>query len=356
MQAIPMKPRQALHALRKSTPAAGYLFLGNEQYFRDRCRQALHEAVLGDAGEAGAESDGATEFDLNERTIEELIDDARTLTLFGGNRLIIGWNAEGALPRRTGAKAVAPAGLESYFENPTHGVTILLVAGRYDWSIRDDKPKIERAAQFFAAVPVRIDFEQPSAGEALSEAKSLARSLGLAIAPDTLAELVEILGNDLARIANDLVKLSLYAGQEQQVTHEDIELLVPEARRRGIYEFSDALARKDRGRALEVLDTLVQSGEYWPMQITMLAGLFRQALVVKEGGLRNPNQVSGFFQQRGLRIWPARARQILGVARQFSLAELERALVALFQADRDLRRERPDDRIIVEQLVLRLTS
>lgn len=353
MQAIPMKPRQALQALRKSTPAAGYLFLGNEQYYRDRCRQALHEAVLGDAG---AESDGATEFDLNERTIEELIDDARTLTLFGGNRLIIGWNAEEALPRRAGAKAVAPAALKSYFADPTYGVTILLEAGRYDWSSRDDKPKIERLAQFFATVPVRIDFEQPPAGEAMSEAQSIAGRLGLAIATDTLAELVDILGNDLARIANDLEKLSLYAGQEQQVGHEDIELLVPEARRRGMYEFSDALARKDRGRALEVLDTLVQSGEYWPMQITMLAGLFRQALVVKESGLRNPNQISGFFQQRGLRVWPARARQILGMARQFSLAELERALVALFQADRDLRRERPDDRVIVEQLVLRLTN
>ena len=351
-----MKPRQALQALRKSSPAAGYLFLGNEQYYRDRCRKALHQAVLDNAGGVGAESDGATEFDLNERTIEELIDDARTLTLFGGNRLIIGWNADETLPRRAGASAVAPTALESYFADPTHGVTILFEAGRYDCSSRDDKPKIDRVAKFFAAVPVRIDFEQPSVGEALSEAQSIARSLGLAMAPDTLAELVEILGSDLARIANDLEKLSLYAGQEKQVGHEDIELLVPEARRRGMFEFSDALARRDRGRALEVLDTLAQSGEYWPMQINLLAGLFRQALVVKEGGLRNPHQISGFFQQRGLRIWPARARQILGMAGQFSLAELERALVALFQADRDLRRERPDDRVIVEQLVLRLTS
>ena len=91
------------------------------------------------------------------------------------------------------------------------------------------------------------------------------------------------------------------------------------------------------------------------MQINLLAGLFRQALVVKEEGLGNPNQISSAFQKRGIRMWPARARQILGMARQFSLAELERALVKLFQADRDLRRERPDDRIIVEQLVVQLT-
>jgi hypothetical protein len=31
-------------------------------------------------------------------------------------------------------------------------------------------------------------------------------------------------------------------------------------------------------------------------------------------------------------------------------------VTAIFEADRDLRRERPDDRLIVEQLVLRLTG
>lgn len=347
-----MKARQLLQDLRKNPPAAGYLFLGNEQFYRDRGRKAVYKAVLGDQG---GEGDGPEEFDLNERPIEELIDDARTLTLFGGNRLIIGRNAEGGLPRRAGVKAVPPPQLKSYFANPTPGVTILLEAGRHDWSNRDDKAKIDRVAKFYAAVPVQVDLERLSANEALSGAQSVAKRLGLAIAPDALTELVEMLGNNLSRISNDLEKLSLYAGKEKQVGHEDIELLVPEARQRGMFDFSEALARKDRGRALEILDTLAQSGEYWPMQINLLAGLFRQALVVKEEGLSNPNQISSAFQKRGIRMWPARARQILAMAQQFSLGELERALVKLFQADRDLRRERPDDRITVEQLVVQLT-
>ena len=55
-------------------------------------------------------------------------------------------------------------------------------------------------------------------------------------------------------------------------------------------------------------------------------------------------------------MWPARARQILDVGQKFSRLELERALIALFQADRDLRRERPNDRIIIEQLVVEMTA
>ena len=147
-----MKPRQVLQDLRKTPPAAGYLFLGNEQFYRDRCRQAVYKAILGDQG---SEGDGPAEFDLSECPIEELIDDARTLTLFGGDRLIIGRNAEGGLPRRAGVKAVPPPELKRYFASPTPGVTIILEAGRYDWSNRDEKAKIERVAKFYAGVPYR---------------------------------------------------------------------------------------------------------------------------------------------------------------------------------------------------------
>ena len=312
--------------------------------------------MLDEEDQPGGPIEGVTEFNLNDCPLEELLDDARTLSLFGGPRLIVGRHAEGALPRGAGTKAVPPAELARYFADPTPGTTILLEASRYDASSRDDKSKLERVAKFYAGVPVRVDLERLSEGEALAGAQNIAKRLGLSVARDVLAELTEMLGNDLSRISNDLDKLSLYAGGGKSVTREDIELLVPEARQRGMFEFSDALAHKDRGRALDILDTLAQGGEYWPMQINLLAGLFRQTLIVKEEGLKSPNQVSGAFQKRGMRIWPARARQILGMARQFSLDEIESALIELFRADRDLRRERPDDRIIVEQLVVRLTA
>ena len=49
------------------------------------------------------------------------------------------------------------------------------------------------------------------------------------------------------------------------------------------------------------------------------------------------------------------AQQLVGTAQKFSRAELENALVALYEADKDLRRPRPDDRLIMESLLLKLT-
>ena len=78
----------------------------------------------------------------------------------------------------------------------------------------------------------------------------------------------------VATMANELEKLSLYVGNERAVRAEDLELLIPEARRRGVFEFSDALAHGDRVRALDILDTLAETGVSWPMQVNLIAGLF----------------------------------------------------------------------------------
>jgi DNA polymerase-3 subunit delta len=349
-----MTPKQFLQNARKSPLAAGYLFLGNELFYRDRCRQALLQAVLGEDAQPGHE--GLTEFDLAEQPLSRLLDDARTFSLFADKRLIVGSNAEAALPRNVAASSPDTDALVRYFEKPAPGVVILLESTRYDWSDRDDKARLERMEKFFSAVPETVKFERFTAGEALAAAQVLARRLNLAIEPEVLTELVEMLGNDVARLSNDLEKIALYAGGGQEVTRADIELLVPEARQRGMFEFSDALARKDRQRALEVLDTLALSGEHWPIQLSLLAGLFRQALAAKEQRARSVQDVMRIFNQYGIRIWPARAKQIVDIARQFSQTELERAVEAMFGADRDLRRERPDDRVIMEQLVVNLTA
>ena len=365
-----MKPGPLIERLKKSAPAPGYLFLGNEPYFRDRCRRALIQAVRGMAGtgdgaadEAGDETgdgdwDGIAEFDLRGQPLEELIDEARTLSLFASARIVIGGDAGFALPKTGGAakSAAGAAMLKSYFDNPTPGVVILFEATRYDWADRDDKAKIERVAKFFSAVPEIVELQQPAPGETLAIAKRLARRSGLVMDPATLGGLVEMLGGDLARLATELEKLSVYAGEGGRVESQDIELLIPEARRRGLYEFSDALAHKDAARALEIVDTLAGSGVYWPMQITVLAGLFRQALVVREERLGGIPDVSRAFQREKIRIWPARAKQLLEIARLFSETEIENALRRFFEADRDLRRERPDDRLIMEQLVIGLTA
>ena len=82
----------------------------------------------------------------------------------------------------------------------------------------------------------------------------------------------------------------------------------------------------------------------------------RTALAVKEANLRSAQQVQGHFQRSGTPMWGSRAEQVWGTASKFSTKQLERGLKLIFEADRDLRSARPDDRTIMESFVVRLCA
>lgn len=350
-----MKPKQLQQSLKSGEPAPGYLLLGNELFFRDRCRRAIRKAVLGE--EPRDIEEGLTEIDLKQESLTRLLDETRSFSLFATRRLVIGVNAEAVLPKgRSKAGEEAAKQLADYFQDPTPGFTLVFECTKFDPGERDDKAKIERVAKFYSAVPVAVDLNRLTAAEAVRGAEHLAGKLGLDIDRAALAELVEMLAGDMARIETELQKFAVYARDGQKITRVEMELLTPEARQSGMFALTDALSKRDRSRSLEILDTLSKSGAYWPMQITFLAGLFRQALAVKELGGGNPQAVAGALSKRGMRVWPGRARELIEVARKFSQRELEGALIAMFEADRDLRRERPEDRLIMERLVLALTG
>jgi DNA polymerase-3 subunit delta len=346
-----MKPKAFTKSIQDGKTASGYLFLGNEMFFRDRCRQALKKAVIGNDDEA------FVEIDLKRESLTRLWDETRSLSLFSTARLIYGCNAEAVLPRaRSAAADEAQAEMKRYFADPTPGVVVVFECTKFDARERDDKAKADRVAKFFEAVPAAVEMDRLSPDDTFRAVGALAERKGLKAEPDVLAELADMLGGDLARLESELEKLSLYAGESGMITRADVELLTPEARQGGVFELSDALARKDRGRALEIVDTLAAGGAYWPMQLTLLAGLFRQALAVRESNARDSRQVVSALGRHGIRIWPSRAQQLLGIAGKFSKQELEKALTGFFEADRDLRRERPDDRFILEQLIVQLTA
>ena len=350
-----MTAKQFLDRLKKAQPRPVYLFLGNELFYRDRCRQALTRAVLGESAAETASPEGLAEIDLSEQSLAALIDEARTMSLFASARLLVGAQAEATLPRGTGAKAAQPfEALRNYAESPTPGTVVLLEATRFDLSERDDKSKIDRLVKLFGSACEIVEMKRLTADQALRESSARAKQLGLRIDSSSLSDLVEMLGGNMGRLANELEKLSLYVGSEREVLAQDLELLIPEARRRGVFELSDALAHGDRVRALDILDTLAETGVSWPMQVNLIAGLFRQALAMKEQGARTSQQVMTLSSRYGIRMWPSRARQLIEVGRCFSPRRLEKALIRLGQADRDLRRERPNDRVIMEQLVMAL--
>jgi len=343
-----MTPDQFVDRLKKQGPAPAYLFLGSEPFERQRCRRALLETALPPEDR----ETGFAHHDLDQETLAAALDDARSLSLFAARRVVWIGSAEAALPR--GETESETGELETYLREPSPGTVVVIECSRYDFE-GEDKPKLERVQKFYARVEAQVQFRPYSPEAARAAAQNLAKKAGLQLGLAELALLLEATSGDVARIAVEIEKLRLFAG-DRKVTAADIADLVAEAQSSTIFALVAALGRGDRTRALEILDTLSREGEYMPLALSFLATQFRMALAAREAGLRNASQIQSHFTRLGARMWPQRARELEQTVEAFPKSRLERAVTKLFEADRALRDARPDDRVIMEEMILALTS
>ena len=352
-----MTAAQLISRAKKREFPPAVLLLGPEAYQRRQIKEALTAAFPEAA---------VTRLDLAEESLAAVVDDARALSLFASDRLIWVVNGEAALPRtskssedddaegESGAGGGDAAVLAAYLKDPTPGVVLVFEAIRFDFE-GDDKRKLERVRKFYAALREVVELRPFPAHEARAEAENLARRAGLAMASDALDLLVEALGADIARIAVEIEKLSLFAGS-RAITADEIAELVPGARTATIFALVNALGRRDRTRALELLDTLTAEGIYLPLALSFLSTQFRMAMAAREAGLKSSQQVQAHFTRLGTAMWGSRADQVWQTMTKFNPRQLERAVKLIAETDRGLRDARPDDRVVMEQFLLKLTA
>jgi DNA polymerase III subunit delta len=353
-----MTPEQFLARIAKQPPAPVYLFIGQEAYMRRVCKDALLARVV--PGESRA--DGLTQRDLENATLSEVLDDARSLSLFSSERLIWVCSAELALPRRlTGGteegedEDSAESQLAAYLHAPTPATVVVFECSRYDFT-GDDRPKLERVQRFYSGVRDVVEFRQFTPESSRFLAQELAKKHRLKLAGAELAVLLETVAGDANRLAAEIEKLSLFVGSERAVTMADLQALVPYAAQSTIFALVNALGRRDRASALRSLDNLMREGEYLPLALAFLSTQFRLALAAKEARVSSVQQAQNFFAKIGVRMWRDRAEQVIATAGAFTDEHLAKAVGLIYETDKKFREGYKDDRVIMESLVLALTA
>jgi len=135
--------------------------------------------------------------------------------------------------------------------------------------------------------------------------------------------------------------------------------MVLAAKQRSLYELTDAISSKDRPRALQVLDGLLNASDGEDAAIGhlyMLARTFRQMLVILEKNVRDSRAIWQALWQ-GFRLPPFAAEDVIRQARRYkSRRELTRALQLIARADVAIRSNPPEKRMVLQQLVLELAA
>ena len=339
--------------------AAGYVFIGDEGFFRKRCRDAILQHLV----PAEVRELSLYDMDLAETDLQQVLDRARTPSLMSPFQVFFIRGIKNLYGR--GKHDDEFAAIEDYFKNPNPAALLVFIVDYISIpaDVRrmelTDKERYERVRETLGEHCPILEFARVEEGDAVKWAIATANNDSVKLDADAARELVDSLGGDMMMIANELEKLVLFVGDKKRISLGDVETLVLAAKQRSFYELTDAISSRDRGRALSVLDAILSTGEGEEAAIGhvyMLSRTFRQMLVILERNVRDSRALWQALWQ-GFRIPPFAAEDIIRQARRYkSRRDLTSAIRRVARADFALRSNPPSKRLVLENLVLDLTA
>ncbi len=344
-------------ASRKLRPA--YVFVGDETFFRDHCRQALlHHLVPDDMRDFSLH-----DLDLSEVSIAEVLDRAQTPSLMAPFQVLFVRGVKNLYGR--GSHAEEFAAIEKYVKDPNPAAVIIFVADHISIpaDVRrmemQDKDRYERIRETLGEFCGMVELARVEESDGVRWVVEQALKDEVKIDPDAARELVDALGADMMLVSRELEKLVLYVNEKKRITLGDVETMVLAAKQRSLYDLTDAISAKDKARALAVLEGVLAASEGEEAAIGhlyMLARTFRQMLVILEKNVRDSRAIWQALWQ-GFRVPPFAADDIIRQARRYrSRRELTRALKLIARADLALRSNPPSKKLVLEQLVIQLSE
>ncbi|MBI4099073.1 DNA polymerase III subunit delta [Candidatus Parcubacteria bacterium] len=178
---------------------------------------------------------------------------------------------------------------------------------------------------------------------------------GAAIEPAAVAALVDTAGNDTWRLAAELEKLAAYC-EGRPITAADVAVLVARPEMPQTFALADAVARRDRARALELLHQHLAAGDSPQALVGMIGYALRTLLLVVSAGPDQPTAVLA----KTLELHPfvvTKARQQVSTrgAHGFTPPEIGQAVRLLADTDWYMKTGRIEPELALERFVVSVT-
>lgn len=206
-----------------------------------------------------------TEFDLNDAALDDIINDAATLSLFSNERLIIVYNSYIFTSKKN--QKVDTTELEKYLKNPNSNTTILFVVNEEKI---DSRKKIGNLVK-------KIEFNDVSNINKIV----LDMFTPYSINNDNLNFFIKRVGNNLNLLEQEALKLKTYKDNNKEITKEDIELITIETIDIDIFHLVDNIILNNKEKALESYYEMLKMGEEPIKIIVILANQLRLIYQVK---------------------------------------------------------------------------
>lgn len=146
------------------------------------------------------------------------------------------------------------------------------------------------------------------------------------LTPGAAALLINYCNRDMARIASEMSKLRCYK-EKGKISEEDVRLNVSDDTENEIYEFSNALARRDNAKAYGIMERFVDRGVAYAYMLAALAGQYRRMLYAA----LSPLSDEALAEATGVK--PYGIKMAREAARKYTKTRLKSCLDALTEAE-----------------------
>ncbi len=316
------------------------------------------------------------------RALAKLREALQTLPFFGGGKVVWLQNCNFLGEERTASAQAVTETLGEISQElkvfDWQNVRLLISAGKVD-KRKVFYKTIDKIGAVESFAGWSMD-DKDWAAQAEMYARRSLRELKKEIKEEALSELVVNVGPNIRLLSNEIEKLSLYVGDRKQINAEDVATIVTRNKQARAFALGDALGERNLPQLLSCLDE-----EMWEMkfdkqksEIGMLYGLItkiRVLIFLKEmlnaGWLKLGSDYSRFKGQlekvpsdalpddkrfNPLSMNPYVLFKALGQARNYTSAELVRAMDLLLQCNRQLVSSSLDEALVLQQALVRIVS
>lgn len=316
------------------------------------------------------------------KVLAKLREALQTLPFFGGGKVVWLQNANFFGEERTASTKDVTETLAEIAQElkafDWKNVRLLISAGKVDkrkvfYKAVDKVGAVENFAGWSAD-------DKDWAAQAEMYARRSLRELKKEISEEALAQLVANVGPHVRLLNNEIEKLSLFVGKRDKINADDVSQIVTRNKQARAFALGDALGERNLPQLLRCLDE-----EMWEMQfdkkkseIGMLYGLITKVRVliflkemINAGWLKLGGDYSRFKAQldkipkdalpddkklNPLSMHPFVLFNASGQAKNYSSAELVRAMDLLLQCNRQLVSSSLDGSLVLQQTLVKIVN
>ena len=311
-----------------------YLFFGDEEFLMNRALARLEAALTEKAGEPPTK----VIREAQEVGLADFLAESRAATLWGPGQLLI-------LRRVDTYPAAQLKALTAYLDHPAPRAWVVLLA---EGLKARDVEKHAVWGRMYREEAV-LGFYRLREGELYQWLSREARLQGKNLTLAAAQRLVEIVGDNLAELSQELEKLALFSGADHTLTPALVTQLASHSRTYNIFALVDALGEPGFHRRLASLGHLLDLGEHPAKILGMLARQVRMLIRVKEGAGANPAELAST-----LKVPQGVVKRLAQQGARFSDAALKGHLAMLHRVDFHLKTSTGSPRLWLEWALIKM--